>query len=146
MSVEGRALLQGNNLALSGVEGEVGTSRQIAVRVSSGMKIATLTVNGIDLPFERHEEMVSAQVHFPGDPFTQCQPLWDYDPAFNGGKIRAAFTIPRRVRTQLIRRHYAWPVDYTDDDLLAPWLGADRLLLFAQIFEPDESGERRRSQ
>ena len=30
-------------------------------------------------------------------------------------------------------------MDYRDDDLLAPWLGSHRLLLFAQIFEPDES-------
>ncbi len=27
-------------------------------------------------------------------------------------------------------------MDYTEDDLLAPWLGPDRLLLFVQIAEP----------
>jgi hypothetical protein len=138
-NARGRATLQGRSLALSGVEGEIGTVRRIAVRIPAGVKIARLTVNGTELPFQQHAQVVFAQVQFSGDLFRQCQPIWTYDPAFTGGTIRAAFKIPRRVRYQLLRRQDAWPVNYTNDDLLAPWLGSHRLLLFAQIFEPDES-------
>ena len=51
----------------------------------------------------------------------------------------------RRVRVgaksipELARRKKAWPVPYTKDDLLAPWLGSDRLLLFIQFAEPDDA-------
>jgi hypothetical protein len=33
-------------------------------------------------------------------------------------------------------RKTAWPITYTDDDLIAPWLDPSRLLLYVQIAEP----------
>jgi hypothetical protein len=36
----------------------------------------------------------------------------------------------------LRKRKRTWPVPYTDDDRVAPWVDNARLLLFAQIAEP----------
>ncbi|MBN1417332.1 MAG: hypothetical protein JXP34_01070, partial [Planctomycetes bacterium] len=61
-----------------------------------------------------------------------------YDPGFRGGTYRASFSIPRRVFDQLRARRREWPIPYDGDDLLATWLGADRLLLFVQIADPKD--------
>ncbi len=53
----------------------------------------------------------------------------------------ASFRIPPRIFDQLQRRKLAWPVPYTEDDLIAPWLGSFRLLIFAQTAEPDDTKE-----
>ena len=44
--------------------------------------------------------------------------------------------IPNRIFQQLENRKKLWPVNYTDDDLIAPWTDPSRLLLYVQIAEP----------
>ena len=50
--------------------------------------------------------------------------------------VEGAFTIPRRIFKQLDNRKKSWPVPYTEDDRVAPWIDNSRLLLYAQIAEP----------
>ncbi len=46
--------------------------------------------------------------------------------------------MPEHVFDQLAARRAAWPIPYTADDLLATWLGSDRLLLYVHIADPDD--------
>lgn len=62
-----------------------------------------------------------------------------YDPTFAGGVYTAEATIPAEVTDQLRARKRSWPVAYTADDLLATWLGSDRLLLFVNVADPNEA-------
>jgi hypothetical protein len=137
-NVRGRTSLEGGKLELAEIEAEAGTYHRIAVLLPSDARVTSMTVNRRRVPFRQAGDSATAEIRFAGDPFTQCQPVWTYDPAFAGGAIKAAVKIPRRVFEQLRRRHEAWPVPYTEDDLLAPWLGSHRLLLYAQILEPDD--------
>jgi hypothetical protein len=138
-NVRGTALVRGNRLELANVEAEAGSEREISVRLPGSMKIGTLTVNGVGVQFRQAGDLVTARVRFAGEAFTRSQPLWTYDPAFSGGTIKASFKIPARIFDQLRSRRKAWAVPYTEDDLIAPWLGSYRLLLFTQIAEPDDS-------
>jgi hypothetical protein len=140
-NVRGTAALAGRILALTNVEGETGSSCNILVRLPSRRKIAGLTVNGIQVPYAQDQDIVTARVQFAGELFSASQAVWNYDPSFTGGTIKAAFRIPPRVFDQLRARRQAWPLRYTDDDLIAPWLGAHRLILYAHIAEPDDSKE-----
>ncbi len=93
------------------------------------------------MQFRQSGNLIVAQVHFAGDLFTASQPLWSYDPTFTGGTIRTSFRVPARILEQLRRRQQQWPVPYSEDDLTATWLGSHRLLLYAQIAEPDDAQE-----
>jgi hypothetical protein len=138
-NVRGTALVRGNQLELANVEAETGSQREISVRLPGSTKIGSLTVNGVGVQFRQAGDLVTASVRFSGEAFTRSQPLWTYDPAFSGGTIKASFQIPARIFDQLRLRRKAWAVPYTEDDLIAPWLGSYRLLLYAQIAEPDDS-------
>ncbi len=138
-NVRGGAKLVGRTLALSGIEGEIGSERQVAVRLPAGQRIDALAVNGTALPFTRNGNLVTARVRFAGERFGKSQGLWTYDPSFTGGTVRASFRVPARILEQLRRRRQSWPVSYTEDDLLAPWLGSYRLLLYAHVAEPDDT-------
>ncbi|MCX6225887.1 MAG: hypothetical protein NTV01_14230, partial [Bacteroidia bacterium] len=59
-----------------------------------------------------------------------------YNPDFNGETVERDLIIPKRIFIQLENRKRAWPITYTDDDLVAPWLDPSRLLLYVQIAEP----------
>jgi hypothetical protein len=138
-NVHGMAEITGRRLAISQVEGEIGAAQEIGVLLPGDMKINALTINGTDVRFRQVGKVLTARVRFAGDLFTSSQALWKYDPSFTGGVIRASFRIPARISDQLRRRQQRWPVPYTEDDLLAPWLGSHRLLLYAHIAEPDDS-------
>lgn len=137
----GSAALSGDKLILSGVSGEVGTSRDILVRLPGDRKIGSMTANDIPVKYRQNGRTVSARIRFAGDAFTRSQPLWRYDPSFTGGSVRASFRVPDRILEQLRRRKQEWPVPYTEDDLIATWLGSYRLLLYAHIAEPNEALE-----
>jgi len=138
-NVCGMAAVTGRKLELSQVEGEIGTAPEIQVLLPGNIRINALTINGTDVQFRQAGKLVTARVQFAGDLFASSQALWKYDPSFTGGLIRASFTIPHRILDQLRRRQQRWPVPYTEDDLIAPWLGSHRLLLYAHVAEPDDA-------
>jgi hypothetical protein len=138
-NVCGMAAVTGRKLELSQVEGEIGTAPEIQVLLPGNMRINALTINGTGVQFRQAGKLVTARVQFAGDLFASSQALWKYDPSFTGGLIRASFTIPHRISDQLRRRQQRWPVPYTEDDLIAPWLGSHRLLLYAHEAEPDDA-------
>jgi hypothetical protein len=90
-------------------------------------------VNGRKVTMTRKGDIISTTVRFEGAPFGQCQQVGEYDPKFSDKVFKGQFTIPSRVFDQLHARKKAWPVPYTDDDRIAPWIGPERLLLFVNI-------------
>jgi len=138
-NVSGRVVSGSGTVAVDGVRGEPGTSVALQVAVLPGATVSGLTVNGSRTSFTRSRDVIEATVSFAGVAFGRGASVFPYDAAFTGGTLSGNVVIPARVFTQLAARKAAWPVPYTADDLLAPWLGSDRLLMFVQIAEPDES-------
>jgi len=138
-NVTGRVGSGSGTVAVNGVSGEPGTSVTLQVAVLPGTTVSGLTVNGSRTAFTRTRDLIEATVSFAGRAFGRGASVFPYDPAFTGGTLDARVVIPDRIFKQLAARKAAWPVPYTADDLLAPWLGSHRLLLFVQIAEPDEA-------
>jgi hypothetical protein len=129
----GEASLKGGKLELTSVSGEVGMTSDLVVTLPDTDAVATVTVNGKAVPYSQKGAVVCTKVTFAGTPFSQCQQVGVYDPTFSNETFKGEFSIPKRIFAQLKARQAAWPVAYTDDDRLAPWIGPERLLLFVNI-------------
>ena len=136
-SALGQAAWRANRLTLTGVAGEPGTAREILVVMPQGKRVLALTVNGVRTPYKKRGDILTATVKFAGRPFGRAERVGESAGAFTGGAFKGSFSVPARVFKQLAARKASWPVPYTEDDLLAPWLGAHRLLLYVQVAEPD---------
>ncbi len=134
----GVAELRGNRLILHEMSGEVGAERELLILLPKAQPVRSLTANNVNLPFVRDENLVSARVRFPGQPFGRSERVGTYEPGFVFGTYAASFSVPSRVFKQLSERQAKWPVPYTEDDLRAPWLGPHRLLLYVQVAEPSD--------
>jgi len=137
----GKAVLAGGKLTLTGISAEIGTTSSLLVSIPRGKSVASATVNGKKVKFTQNGQMVTIEVKFASTQFSAFQQVGTYDPKFDGTTFKGEFTIPARVFDQLKARKQAWPVDYTADDLRAPWIGPDRLLLFVDIPELDPTAE-----
>ena len=146
----GLAVLKGdrldrNRLIVEGIRGEPGTERDILVVLPPRSIVADLNVNGGTWPYAQGNkpgvavDSVGLTVRFDGYAFGRGETVFAYDPKFAGGRLKGGFKIPMRIFNQLLERKKKWPVPYTEDDLLATWLGSDRLLLYIQIAEPEET-------
>ncbi len=137
-NVPGRARLRKDRLEVTGVTGEIGTEAELDILLPKGRTVRTITVNGKETGFTVSGDVLRSTVRFDGTRFSQCQQIGTYDPDFGGGTFAGSFNIPARILEQLKERKAKWPIPYTDDDLLAPWLGPHRLLLYVQIAQPDD--------
>jgi hypothetical protein len=109
------------------------------VRVPPSRVLSKVTVNGrAPATFAQKAGRISLPVTFAGARFDHCQQIGAYDRNFSNTLYRAEFTVPQRVFTQLAERRKAWPVPYTEEELLATWRGSDRLLLYIHIADPDD--------
>ena len=140
-NVRGAAELVSNRLVLTGVEAEPGTKQAIVVLVPAGSRVRSLSVNGVGHPFKTEGDRVTATVRFAGRAFGRSQAAGEVPAGFRGETFKARVTVPARVFAQLAERKKAWPVEYTEDDLRAPWLGSWRLLLHIPIFEATDAME-----
>ncbi|MEI7900807.1 MAG: hypothetical protein WCK89_11175 [bacterium] len=129
----GTAALRGGRLELKDVRGETGTSCDLVVALPKGSAVTAVTVNGKSAKYSQSGSAVSLNVKFAGAPFSQCQQVGTYSPVFSGETFTGEFSIPKRIFDQLQARKAAWPVPYTEDDRIAPWIGPERLLLFVNI-------------
>ncbi len=135
----GKAALDGERLVLTDVQGEIGTTTDLAVLLPAGQKVSQLSVNGREYPaFQSANDVLRVPVTFDGTRFGHCQQVGAYDRNFADKVFRADLTVPQRVFEQLAARRKAWPVDYSAEELLATWRGSDRLLLFIQIADPTD--------
>lgn len=139
LGAAGQAALDGESLTLTGVAGEPGTTAALTVLLPPGKKVATLHVNGRPwTSFAQSDGRLTLALPFAGARFDHCQQIGSYDRDFSDTAFRSEFTIPQRVFAQLAARRQAWPIPYTDDDLLATWRGPHRLLLYVHIADPDD--------
>ncbi len=139
LNAAGRAVLKGDTLVLTDVEGERGKATALTVLLPPKRTPAGVSVNGLACTsFTCDGGTVTLPVTFAGTPFDHCQQIGAYDRAFSNGSYRATFTIPPHVFAQLAARRQAWPVPYTEEELLATWRGSDRLLLYVHIADPDD--------
>jgi len=132
----GNPNLVGDVLTLEEVSGLFGETVDLIVALPAGKTVGKLIVNGTDHPFSLSGQILTASVTFEGEDFRQAQQIGLYDSQFAGEYFEQAFAIPQRVFTQLESRKKIWPIEYTEDDLIAPWLDPSRLLLYVQIAEP----------
>jgi len=138
----GAASIADGVLSLDGVSGEMGTTADLLVWLPSGAIVGGATVNGRSVTVsDAAADTISLRVRFDGTPFHQYQQIGEYDPDFTGGLLRGSFSVPQRVFDQLAARQRAWPIPWTSEDFRTTWLAPQRLLLFVQIAEPDESWE-----
>ena len=132
-------------LEIGGVSGEPGTERELLVLLPSGAAVSSASVNGVAAASKpvwlngAPTRLVSIRARFEGQAFGRGEAAVRFEPSFAGGTAHGSFRIPARVFEQLRLSRASWPVDYTEDDLKAAWLGSHRLLLFVQIAEPDDS-------
>ncbi|MHB0956697.1 MAG: hypothetical protein ACYC0X_09165 [Pirellulaceae bacterium] len=142
LNAEGKATLQGTSLALSDVKGEIGTTMELLVLLPEGGQVDNVVVNGRRFRQTMvNDRTLSVPVTFAGERFEHCHQADRYDSHFTGPTVRAECTIPQRVFNQLEARRKSWPIPYTEEDLLATWRGSDRLLLYMQVAEPDDTWE-----
>ncbi len=132
----GKVALDGDIVKITEATGITGESLTLMVALPADKTIAKLQLNGMDYPCEVKDGILSATVRFGGVDFRQAQQFGSYDPAFTGETVEQEFVIPQRIFDQLAARKTAWPIDYTEDDLVAPWIDPSRLLLYVQIAEP----------
>ena len=132
----GEVTVKAGTVAVTGVRGPVGERRELTIRLANVNPVKKLVLNGVATPFKQNDDVLTCAVTFAGTPFVQAQPIGTYDPDFNGSVVEGEFTIPKRIFNQLAARKKAWPVNYTEDDLVAPWTDPSRLLLYVQIAEP----------
>jgi len=138
-NVRGAAALSGSRLVLTDVIAETGTTQPVIVRLPEKARVRTLTVNGVAYPFKTGPGLITAAVRFAGRAFSRSQSAGPVPAGFTGGIYKARITVPGRVFAQLAERKKAWPVNYTEDDLRAPWLGPWRLLLHIPIIEGSDA-------
>lgn len=137
----GEATAKAETVTLTGVSGPVGERRDLTIRLANANAVRKLVINGVATPFKQNDDVLTCAVTFSGTPFAQAQQIGTYDADFNGSVVEGEFTIPKRIFKQLVARKKSWPVNYTEDDLVAPWTDPSRLLLYVQIAEPYLSQE-----
>jgi len=134
----GNAVLTGDQLVLTGVRGEAGSTRNVDVLLPPGNRATTVRVNGHSEKSSQANGVVTVGLHFQGAPFSHMQQVGTFDPNFAGGTFTSSFNIPQWVFDQLAARQKAWPIPWTPDDLKTTWLAPQRLVLFVQIAEPND--------
>ncbi len=140
----GTAAIERGVLELRDVRGEVGTTVRLLVLLPASATVTRAMVNGRDVPVaSRSGDALELDVKFDGAEFHQLQPALVPEPTFAGGRIGGTFTIPHRIFDQLAARRRAWPIPWTAEDYRTTWLVPERLLLYAQFAEPDDSWEAR---
>jgi hypothetical protein len=138
-NVRGEVSMRSTRLVLTNVTAEAGRARQVLVLLPKDARVRALSVNGVGYPYKSDAGRVTTNVRFAGRAFSRSQSVGDVPAGFAGGTFKGRVSIPAGVFAQLAERKKSWPVSYTDDDLLAPWLGAWRLLLHIPIAEATDA-------
>ena len=143
MEATGQIAVDGKQVTLTGVRGETGHTTELALWLPGYGNIPKVSVNGREFPTIPSSPngmgLPRVRVTFAGTRVDHCQQVGTYDPDFADQVFRTDLTVPQQVFDQLAARRKAWPVDYTQDELLATWRGSDRLLLFIQIADPNDT-------
>jgi hypothetical protein len=96
-----------------------------------------MTVNGNAVKFTQSGNYVETQAKFEGIRFAEAQEI-DVAPGVNGS-LTGTFVVPQRVLDQLAARKLEWPIPWTPEDYESTWLAPERLLLFVQFADGNDS-------
>jgi hypothetical protein len=132
----GKVSVEGDLVKVTDATGLTGESLTVMVYLPAGKTAGRIQVNGNDYPCKFSDGVLTAPVKFGGSDFRQAQQFGTYDAGFTGETVEQEIIIPMQVFVQLENRKKAWPITYTEDDLVAPWVDPSRLLLYVQIAEP----------
>ncbi|HEY3626088.1 MAG TPA: hypothetical protein VGL00_07385 [Terracidiphilus sp.] len=132
-----RAELSATSLSLTHVAGEPGTSQTVGVMLPADERVSRVTVNGKTTQFKQTGRYIDAEVHFDGECFGQAQGIALTQAP--GGELVGSFEVPQRIFDQLSARKRAWPIPWTREDYDSTWLAPERLLLFAQSADGNDS-------
>jgi len=129
--------LNGSALLVAHVAGEPGKLQKVGVLLPANRKVSRMTVNGNAVKFTQSGSYVEVQVQFAGARFAQAQEI-AVAPGSNG-TLAGTFAVPQRVFDQLADRKLKWPIPWTQGDYETTWLAPERLLLFVQIADGNDS-------
>ena len=138
LNAAGTVRLRNGDLVVEGVRGEMGARGTLFVALPKGVAVREALVNGVLVPISGSSGTARLDVTFAGEAFSPAQAAIGYEPGSRGTEAKGSFRIPGWIAGQLARRRAKWPVTYTADDLVAPWLGPDRLLLFVAIADAND--------
>ncbi|MEJ7770067.1 MAG: hypothetical protein WKF89_19775, partial [Chitinophagaceae bacterium] len=138
-NVTGKTKLTGTTLYLDDVTGEPGSEVNWKVALPQSKSLSNVIINGKGTSFVQQGKIVSGDVTFAGRSFRTMQQVGKFDPLFAGGKYENSFSIPAWVFKQLKQRKNAWPIKWTKADFETTWLAPERLLLYIQVAEPEDS-------
>ena len=119
------------------VAGTPGGAQEIGVLLLDDSDVKGMTVNGKPVVFIHHGRYVSAQVKFAGQAFDHSQEISLHGDS--DGSMTGSFVVPDRIMRQLVRRGELWPIPWTKEDYQTTWLAPERLLMFVQFAEPDDT-------
>ena len=140
-NLQGKARLNGTTLFLDQVTGETGSAANWKIEMPESRIPGKVMINGKPSRFTRNGSTVSGNLNFNGKSLSSIHQLGNVDPGFTGGKYSGSFTIPSWVFEQLEQRKKAWPIPWSQADYKTTWLAPERLLLFIQIAEPEDTME-----
>jgi len=132
-----QASFENGVVQLMNIAGEPGTEREIGVLLQDGTAVRGMAINGKPVAFSQKGKYVSANVKFAGITFAHSQEVTLQ--SHSDGSVTGSFVIPDRIMQQLARRRELWPIPWTKQDYETTWLAPERLLLFVQFAEPDDT-------
>jgi hypothetical protein len=129
--------LKGDALEIAQAVDEPGTSQELGVLLSTPVKVARVSVNGIRVQFQQSGRYVEAKVDFSGTRFAQAQEVSLSQR--QDGSLIGEFAVPMRVFEELADRRSKWPIPWTQQDYESTWLAPERLLLFMQLADGSDT-------
>ncbi len=138
-NMKGKAKLAGTTLYLENVSAEMGSSVNWKVALAEAKKLAKVFINGKESRFAQTGKLVTGSLAFTGRSFSPMQQVGKFDPLFSGGTFTSSFIIPEWIFKQLQQRKKDWPIPWSKDDYKTTWLVPERLLLYIQVAEPEDT-------
>lgn len=129
--------LKGGALSFVHAAGEPGTFQKLGALLPLASKVSSVTVNGSPVQFTQSGSYVETGVKFEGTRFAQDQEIALSQS--EDGSLTGAFVVPQRVLDQLAARKLKWPIPWTQEDYESTWLAPERLLLFLQLADGNDS-------
>ncbi len=138
-NMQGKPRIARTALYLEQVAGEMGTTVNWKAALTNEKKLDKVYINGKQVSFFQQGKVVTGNVKFAGKSFSPMQQVGQFDQNFAGGTYAASFNFPKWVTEQLKERKQKWPIPWTKEDYKTTWLVPERLLLFVQIAEPEDT-------
>jgi len=140
------ALADGAAVAITGASELTGSANDIVVRLPTGSKATTLTVNGKAIAaktakcaFADTDTCLSATVTFTGSASLRYNAIAAPAPTKPSSTYATHITATKEMFAQLEERQNTYNISWTEEDEDASWLIPSRLLLYLYVARPTPS-------